>query len=83
MDDVALYSDKVLVMNQSQLYCFDTVDNVFSQAETLHQLGLNIPGVTEILLLMKHNGFDVDTSIYDIDKATDAIVNAIQAGVKA
>ena len=74
MDDVAMYSDKVLVMNQGEVFCFDEVDNVFSKADLLQKMGLNIPGVTEILLQLKHKGFNIETSIYDVETAADYLL---------
>ena len=81
MDDVAVYSDKVLVMNQGKLFCFDEVDNVFSKSEVLQELGLNIPGVTEILLKLKNRGYDVKTSIYDVESAADYIFGLYNEGL--
>ena len=80
MDDVAIYSDKVLVMNQGEIFCFDDVDTVFSKADVLQKMGLNIPGVTEILLQLKNRGFNVETSIYDVDTAADYIVDKFKKG---
>ena len=80
MDDVAMYSDKVLVMNQGEIFCFDDVDTVFSKADVLQEMGLNIPGVTEILLQLKNRGFNVETSIYDIDTAADYILDKYNKG---
>ena len=80
MDDVAIYSDKVLVMNQGEIFCFEDVNNVFSKAETLQELGLNIPAVTEILLKLKNRGYDVETSIYDVATAADYIVDKYNKG---
>ena len=80
MDDVAIYSDKVLVMNQGGVFCFDTVENVFSQSERLQEMGLNIPGVTEILIKLKNAGMNVSTSIYDMEQAADMIASRFETG---
>ncbi len=80
MDDVAAFSDMVLVMNQSRVFCFDTVQNVFSRSIELNEMGLNIPSVTEILVMLKHNGFDVDTSIYRLNDAVSMLIQRYQEG---
>ena len=74
MDDVARYSDRVLVMNQSSVYCFDTVHNVFSNSEQLSTLGLNIPTITSIILDLKHAGMNVDPSVYTVSDAVTEIM---------
>ena len=80
MDDVAAFSDMVLVMNQSRVFCFDTVQNVFSRSIELNEMGLNIPSVTEILVMLKQHGYDVDTSIYRMDDAVDMLIQRYQEG---
>ncbi len=81
MDDVAIYSDKVLVMNQGEVFCFEEVDNVFSKADLLQKMGLNIPGVTEILLQLKNKGYNIETSIYDVETAADYIYEKYKKGI--
>lgn len=81
MDDVAEYSDMVLVMNQSRVFCYDTVKNVFSRSFELNDMGLNIPSVTQILVMLKKNGFDMDTTIYNLDDAVRMVKERYDEGV--
>lgn len=80
MEDIAAISDKVLVMNEGNLYMFDSTERVFSQHEELKSVGLNIPQITKIMLLLKEKGIELPHSL-TVDSAVKAIVNHI-GGVK-
>ena len=49
MDDVARFADRLLVLNDSQLYMQGTSQEIFARAEEMRALGLDIPVVTAIL----------------------------------
>jgi len=68
MEDVAKLATKVLVMNRSRVAMFDTVDNVYSRAEELTQMGLNVPQVTKIFMSLKNKGIDVSENVYTVEQ---------------
>ena len=68
MEDVARLTDRLLVMNGSQLAMDATPAEVFTHAEELVDMGLNIPQVTQVFLGLKKLGLDV-ASVYTIDQA--------------
>ena len=74
MEDIARYADRVLVMNQSQVYMFDTVREVFSRADELVSVGLNIPQVTQVALGLRARGFDLPTDLLTVHGTVDAIL---------
>ena len=69
MEDVAESADKVLVMNRGKVEYFASVDEVFSNAEHLVEIGLNVPEITKVLLALKKQGYDVRTDIYSVNVA--------------
>lgn len=69
MDDVARFADRLLVLNDSQLYMQGTSQEIFARAEEMRALGLDIPVVTAILKRLAQEGWDIDTSIVDLDQA--------------
>ena len=69
MEDVARVADRVLVMNHGSVAMLDTVEQVFSRAEELEEIGLTVPAVTKILLLLRQQGVAVDTAAYTVDQA--------------
>ena len=78
MEDVARLTDRLLVMNGSKLAMDGTPAEVFTHAEELVEMGLNIPQVTRIFLELKKLGLDV-ANVYTIDHAV-AEIKRIQGG---
>ena len=76
MDDVARFADRLLVLNDSQLYMQGTAQEIFARAEEMRALGLDIPVVTAILKRLAQEGWDIDTSIVDLDQARAEITRA-------
>ncbi len=72
MEDVARLTDRLLVMNGSKLAMDAPPAQVFTHAEELTQMGLNIPQVTQVFLALKKLGLDVK-NVYTIDQAAAEI----------
>ena len=72
MEDVARLTDRLLVMNGSQLAMDATPAEVFTHAEELVDMGLNIPQVTQVFLHLRKMGLDVE-NVYTIDQAVAAL----------
>ena len=72
MEDVARLTDRLLVMNGSKLAMDAAPAQVFSHAEELVQMGLNIPQVTQVFLHLKEKGLDV-ANVYTIEQAVSEI----------
>lgn len=80
MEDVASICDKVLVLNDGQVFMYDTVDNVFSNYESLKNIGLTVPEITKVMLSLKASGVDIDTKVYTVDKAVEVISVYLSGG---
>ena len=72
MDDVARLTDRLLVMNGSELAMDGTPAQVFARAEELVGMGLNIPQVTRVFLELRAMGLPVEP-VYTIDQAVAAL----------
>ena len=72
MEDVARLTDRLLVMNGSKLAMDAPPAQVFTHADELTQMGLNIPQVTQVFLELKKLGLDVK-NVYTIDQAAAEI----------
>ena len=72
MEDVARLTDRLLVMNGSKLAMDAPPAQVFTHAEGLTQMGLNIPQVTQVFLELKKLGLDVK-NVYTIEQAAAEI----------
>ncbi len=72
MEDVAKIATKVAVMNNARLEMYGTVDEVYSQAERLREIGLNIPQISKVFEILKNNGHDFG-SVYTVDRAVEVL----------
>lgn len=54
------------------MFC-DTPREVFSHADEIIAAGLDIPMITKVMLELKKRGHDVDTSVYTVAQARDAL----------
>jgi energy-coupling factor transport system ATP-binding protein len=80
MEDISKIASKVLVMNKGQLAYYDSVDEVFSHADELRDMGLNIPEITQIFMALKEKGYDVDVNIYTHEKAKAELLRLLKGG---
>ena len=80
MEDVADYAHRIMVMHDGETAMFDTLPAVFSRAEELMAMGLDIPQITKVFIELKKCGYDVDTAVYTLDRAADIIVSAAAKG---
>ena len=82
MEDVAQYASKVLVMNNSRVFAYDTVDEVFSKIEQLKEMGLSVPQLSEVFYQLRQKGFDVNTNIYTVEQAKEELLRALKKGTE-
>ncbi len=78
MEDVARLTDRLLVMNGSQLAMDAPPAEVFTHAEELVDMGLNIPQVTQVFLHLRKLGLNV-RNVYTIDQAVQQL-KALKGG---
>lgn len=69
METVAAAADRILVLNKGTIAMDGTVDSVFSRAEELIAMGLDVPAVTRIAVRLKDLGYDVNTGVYNVEDA--------------
>ena len=82
MEDVARLTDRLLVMNGSRLAMDGTPAEVFTHAEELVSMGLNIPQVTQVFLQLKKLGLNV-SNVYTIEQAVSEIKRLRGGGLNA
>ncbi|MCH5300123.1 MAG: energy-coupling factor transporter ATPase [Ruminococcus sp.] len=69
MEDIARVSDRIMVMNKSNLEMFDNTKNVFSQNKRLEEIGLRVPQITKIMASLKEKGYDFSEGILTVEQA--------------
>lgn len=74
MEDVAVYAERLLVMNSGTLVYDDTPRNVFRHYKELEGIGLSAPQITYVAHALKEKGFDIDDSVMTIAEAKAEIL---------
>ena len=78
MEEVARMTDRLLVMCDAHLAMDGTPADVFTKAEELVEMGLNIPQVTQVFIALRKMGVDIP-NVYTIDQAV-AVLKAFKGG---
>ncbi len=77
MEDVAMYVERVIVMDKGRVAYDDVPREVFSHSEELEQMGLAIPEPAKITRELLKRGFDVDPGVLTSSEAADSIYKAL------
>ena len=78
MEDIAGFADKILVMNKARLFCYDDTEKVFSRAEEIADIGLDVPQITKVFIELKKHGLDFGKDVYTIGYARDLLIKHLQ-----
>ncbi len=82
MEDVARHAEHILVMNKGSVFCYDTVQRVFSRAGELQKIGLAVPQITRVCAALRQNGLAIDENIYTVEQAKEQLLKLLrQKGV--
>ena len=73
MEDISQIADRLLVMDHARVLFCDTPREVFSHADEIVAAGLDIPMITKVMIELKKRGYDIDTSVYTVAQAMDAL----------
>ena len=82
MEDMALYCDDVVVMSNAKIYAKGTVDEIFSSADSLSAVGLDVPAVAKIAAELRRRGVDLKGKLYTTIGVRDAILDYMRGGAR-
>lgn len=74
MNDVARMADRLLVLRDSKLVMEGTPKEVFSNAQELVDMGLDIPDVTRVFLRLRQLGLPVEP-VYTLEQAAETLLS--------
>lgn len=77
MEDMAYYCDNVVVMNNAKVFRTGTVDEIFSDADSLLDIGLDVPEIAKIASLLRQRGINLDGKLYTVDGVKEAVIKYI------
>lgn len=80
MEDIAKIADRILVMNEGSVFCFDKTPKVFCRAEELEKIGLAVPQVTRVIHRLNAMGFSLGEDVYTVKYAEGQILSRLKAG---
>ncbi len=78
MEDIAEYTDKLLVMNKSEVFCYDDTEKVFERADEISEIGLAVPQITRVFRELRKKGFEFEKDAYTVKSAKELIMNYIK-----
>ena len=79
MEDVAKFASKILVMNKSELFCYEDTPEVFKKAEEIGSMGLAVPHITRVFSQLKQKGIDIRTDVYTMDFAVKTLCEYMES----
>lgn len=78
LQDIAQYTNKLLVIHDSKILYFDETQKVFAHGTELEKIGLKIPEGNRVLNALYSKGFDVDTSKIKLQDIAHEIYKSIK-----
>ncbi len=77
--DEAVQADRVVVMDNGSVIIDGTPRQVFSQAEKLVEVGLDVPQATQLACMLNAEGIDIPTDLLNEDECTQAILALLRS----
>ncbi len=74
----AVNADRVIVINDGKVCMNDKPKNVFSNVAKLHEIGLDVPQVTELFYELKNYGINLPANIIDIDEGAEVLASVLK-----
>ena len=74
----ASQAQRVVVIDGGEVVMDSVPKKIFSQVETMKNLGLDVPQVTELAWELKKSGIDISTEIIDEDECVQALYEKLK-----
>jgi energy-coupling factor transport system ATP-binding protein len=85
MDTAAKVSDRIFVLQDGKIPIMGTPKEVFSYADELISIGLDVPAATKITAELRSAGVDIPADIYTVDTLAEELTryaNKVKGGAK-
>ena len=76
MDDVARFAERIIVFDDGGIAMDSTPDEVFSHAQELVEIGLNVPKAAELALALRRRNIPLPESVFTHEQLLDALLKA-------
>ncbi len=74
MDDVAMFADRIAVLDKGSLYMVGTPEDVFSHSAELINMGLNLPQATQLVRALRDRGIAIERDYYRMDELSADLI---------
>jgi len=74
MDDVAMYADRIAVLDQGSLGMLGTPEEVFSRGDELIRMGLNLPQATRLVRALRERGVAIERDYFRMDELSQELI---------
>ena len=78
MEDIAKTVSKILVMDDSNVYMYDTPEKVFAKARELDKMGLTVPQITRVFDRLKQSGIEFSDEVYSVEYAKKLVLRLLE-----
>jgi energy-coupling factor transport system ATP-binding protein len=78
MEDIAKYTDQIIVMYRGKIKLYDTPENIFKEAQLLEEIGLAMPQVTQLMRRLKKIDPLINESVFTVEAAKAEIISMIR-----
>lgn len=78
MDDIAKSADRIIVLNNGSIKQIGTPEEVFSRADELDSIGLDVPKPMQLAAILKKRGVDVPDGIY----SEESLISWLEVAIK-
>ena len=78
MEDVAKFASKILVMNDSKVFCYDKTAEVFKRSKEISSMGLSVPQIARVFNILKNKGISFDEEVYTVKYAKELIIQELK-----
>ena len=74
----AVSADRVIIMDDGKILFDGTPRAVFSHADELRAISLNVPQPTELCLALKKRGMPISTDLLTVEECVDAVASLLE-----
>ena len=83
MEDMAVYADKLMVLDHGKVSRYGTAHEIFCHAEELKQVGLSRPQITKFIMELQKAGIPVESGIYTVEDAYREVLRVFREKERA
>ena len=78
MEDMARYSDELVVMDHGKVDMTGTTAEIFRRPDELAAVGLDVPQITRLINILKSSGADLPDDIFTVGRAAEVLTEKLR-----